>query len=287
MKLRNNVAVVALGTALWSAPASAIDFNNVFGDNIFNDTAGVFTEMLDTFMPGVTNIRLGFGPAVGPEFEGGDHYKTGGAALISLRYRDILEIDNNNLRINVFGREGWLRSENFSAGPLVKLDFGRDEKDALELTGLGDVGTSLELGVFAAYTMGPARYRVKLRQDVAGGHSGFLIDGDITLAVYRSEDMSVAARISSTWASSDYMNAYFGVTAAQSAASGLAVFAASSGIKDVTLSTGGEYRFTDRWSLALNASFSRLMSDAKKNPLVSTRGSATQYGVGVFAIYTF
>ncbi|MDX2223158.1 MAG: MipA/OmpV family protein [Rhodospirillaceae bacterium] len=287
MTFKRKLCAAAVASAAWSAPAHAIDFGGVFGDNVFSDTAGIFSEMLDTLMPGVTNVRLGLGPAWSPRFEGSDNYKVRAAPLISLRYRDLIEIDNNNLRVNILGRGNLLDSANFSAGPLVKVDFGRDESDSIDLRGLGKVGTSLELGVFGAYTAGPARYRLKFRQDVTSGHSGLLIDADVTLAVYRSDTFAVGSRLSTTWASSDYMNSYFGVTAAQAAASGLAVYRAGSGMKDVTLSAGGEYRFSERWALVLNGSVSQLLSDAKNNPLVDTRGSPTQLSLGAFAVFTF
>jgi outer membrane scaffolding protein for murein synthesis (MipA/OmpV family) len=87
----------------------------------------------------------------------------------------LVQVDNNRIRVNVFGSDSLFRSDNFKAGPLVKLDFGRDENDNPDLTGLGNVRTSIEFGLFASYTIGPTRLRIRGQQDMASGHSGMSI----------------------------------------------------------------------------------------------------------------
>lgn len=285
--MRKSLLMAVVAAAVVTAPARADVLNNMFSDQIFTDTAGAFTDLIGTFMPGVTNLRIGLGPVYGPKFEGGNNHDIDVAPLISLRYRDIVEVDNNNIRINVIS-SGLLNTDNFKAGPLIKLDFGRDESDApVELLGLGNVGTAVELGAFASYATGPLRYRVKFRKDVASGHEGTLVDFDISAALYRSDSMALGSKISTTWANKRYARSYFGVTAAQSVTSGLAVYTPGSGIKDVTLTFGGEYRFTPAWAVVGNAGFSRLLGATKRSPLVRTRGSADQYSLGTFLVYTF
>jgi len=63
----------------------------------------------------------------------------------------LIQIDNNNIRINVLGSDTLHRSKRFKAGPLLKINFSRDESDNADLSGLGEVGTSLEIGVFSVY----------------------------------------------------------------------------------------------------------------------------------------
>jgi len=279
-------ATAALSLAI--APAQAGPLGGVFVDvdQVFTETTGMFTDLIGTFMPGVTNIRLGLGPVLGTKYEGDGTYRVAVAPVLSLRYRDIVEVDNNNVRINVIPKD-LFNTSNFKAGPLVKLDFGRDESDSLDLTGLGNVGTSVELGVFASYSVGPLRYRVKFRKDVASGHSGTLGDIDLSLALYRSENAAYGARLSTTWASKRYTRAYFGVTTDQATLSGLAVYTPGGGFKDVTMTIGGEYRLTRSWAIVGNAGYSRLLGEIKKSPLVSTRGSANQFSAAMFAVYTF
>jgi outer membrane scaffolding protein for murein synthesis (MipA/OmpV family) len=281
------VAAAALCGAL-AGETRAQSLGGLFADDLFTDATELVSDLMDTFMPGVTNVRLGLGPVVGPDYEGSDGYDANVAPLISLRYKDLIQVDNNNIRVNLFGEDGALwKSTNFRAGPMLKLDFGRSAKDSPDLTGLGNVGTAVELGGFVSYATGPLRYRLRLRHDVASGHKGMLADADISLAVYRSKTLSIASRLGTTWASKKYMRSYFGVSAAQAAAAGLPVFAAGSGVKDVTLSVASEIRVTPRWAVVLDAGASRLMGDAKASPIVRLRGSPNQFSAGAYAVYSF
>ena len=76
-----------------------------------------------------------------------------------------------------------------------------------------------------------------------------LVIGDLGVAIYRSDRLAVSGTLITTWADGDYMDAYFSVTAAQSLASSLAVFDATSSLKDVSLAFGANYAVSDRWAL--------------------------------------
>ncbi|MSO99406.1 MAG: MipA/OmpV family protein [Rhodospirillaceae bacterium] len=272
--MRNKLLSATTALCLMSSAASAGSLSNVFADNLFSGATDVVGDLMDTLMPGVTNFRLGLGPAVSPEYEGAKHYNVYAAPLISLRYKNLVEVDNNQVRVNLFGEKGAIwESSNFRAGPTLKIDFDRSEKDSLDLKGLGNVGTSFELGAFASYTNGPMRYRVRVRQDVASGHKGMLSDLDVSLAVFRTKTVTVGSRLGTTWVSKKYMTSYFGVNATQARASGLPVYTAGAGIKDVSLSVGGEMKVAERWAVVVNGGYQRLLSKAKSSPLVRLRGS--------------
>src|SRR5690606_6942557 len=116
-----------------------------------------------------------------------------------------------------------------SAGPVVRVDFGRDEDASTDLTGLGNVGTSIEVGAFVAYVGGPARYRLRVVQDIAGGHEGAQAMADVSLAVFRSSTLVTAANLSTSFGFNKYLDAYYTINATKSAASGLPVYDAGSG----------------------------------------------------------
>lgn len=276
---------IGLAALVLAVSTSSVQAQSVGGllDNV-TDTIGDVTDVL---LPGVTNIRLGLGPVVAPAYEGSDDYKVSATALISFRYRDLIQVDNNRIRVNVFGSDSLFASENFKAGPLLRVDWGRDESDSPDLLGLGDVGTGLELGVFASYTAGPTRARIRIQQDVLSGHSGMQIIGDLGVAIYRSDRLAVSGTLSSTWVDGSYMESFFGVDATQALASGLPAFTATSGIKDATLSFGANYKVSDQWALVGNAGYSKLMGDAKNSPIVSIQGSSSQFIGGLFAVYSF
>ncbi len=276
------IAIASLALVLTASPAHA---DIVDGEVIaITDT---ITDITDAVLPGVTNIRLGLGPAISPEYEGSDDYDIGIKPLISFQYRDLIVLDNNNIRINLFGADGLFRSESFKAGPLLKVDFGRDESDSPDLAGMGDVGTGIELGLFASYTIDQTRARIRWVQDVTGGHSGMKFIGDIRTFIYKSDKLAVIGSVISTWADNDYMQSYFGVTVQQSQRSGMSEFNAGSGVKDATLALNANYSINNHWAFLANIGYSRLLGDAKNSPLVDVRGSADQFSAGVFAVYIF
>lgn len=280
--MKHLTGLAAFTLALWTGSVQAQSIDGLL-DSV-TDTIG---DVTDVVLPGVTHIRIGLGPVVAPAYEGSDDYKVKAAPLISFRYKDLVRVDNNRIRVNVFGSDSLFGSENFKAGPLLRLDSGRDESDSPDLAGLGDVGTGLELGVFASYTAGPARARIRVQQDVISGHSGMQIVGDLGVAIYRSSKLAVSGTLSSTWADSSYMDSFFSINAAQALASGLPAFTATSGLKDVGLAVGANYQVSNQWALVANAGFSKLLGDAKDSPIVAIQGSSSQFIGGLFAVYSF
>ena len=247
----------------------------------------IISDITDVVVPpDVTNIRIGLGPVFSPDYEGSDDYKVRFKPLLSFRYRDLIHLDNNHLRINLSIKDRGDRGR-FNAGPIVKIDFGRSKSDNPDLAGLGKVGTSLELGAFASYTVGAYRARLRLQQDVTSGHSGTMLAGDVRVILNRTGRLVTIGSINTTWADSAYMDTYFSVNEVQSLASGMPVFNAGSGVKDIRLAIGANLDITRAWALAGNVSYTRLLGDAVNSPMVELRGTANQFVSGLFVIYSF
>ena len=256
-------------------------------DDMLGSVTDSISDLTDEILPGISNIRVGVGPEYSPDYEGADKHVVSIAPLISLRYRDIVQVDNNRIRVTILGSDTFISSESFKAGPSLGLNFGRDEKDSSNLTGLGDVGTSIELGAFVSYQVGPTRARLRVRQDVASGHSGMKIIGDFRVLLHKTDKMAIVTTVSGTWVDNNYMDAFYSITAAQALASGLPEFDASSTFKDINISVATNYQFTDRWSFVVTGGYRKLLGDAKDNPLVSLRGDADQIFGGVFAVFSW
>ncbi|MEX2352713.1 MAG: MipA/OmpV family protein, partial [Gammaproteobacteria bacterium] len=254
-----------------TAPAQVID-----SDAVVSAVTDTLTDVTDSFLSDIHNARIGLGPVASPDYDGSDDYKLSIKPLLTLRYRDVVQIDNNRLRVFVVGSELMVPSEKFKAGPLLKIGSGRDESGNTDLAGLGEVGNSIELGVFASYETGPAQLRLRLQQDIANGHSGMMIIGDVQVGFYRTDKMTIIGSISLTWANENYMESSFGVNGAQSVASGLPVFNAGSGLKDIRGGFGANYNISEYWSILGFAGYARSLGDANDSPIVTLRGSANQ-----------
>ena len=95
------------------------------------------------------------------------------------------------------------------------------------------------------------------------------------------------AAVGATWADDDYMKSYFGIDAANAAASGLDQYSADEGFKDVNFGGALTYRFLERWSVSVVGTYARLLDDAKDSPIVDDVGDANQFFGGTLINYPF
>ncbi|MCC6915593.1 MAG: MipA/OmpV family protein [Rhodospirillaceae bacterium] len=280
---------LAMGALFASSPAKAQSFSlNEFATGM-TDT---LQSAIDLLPQDITNIRLGVGPSIAPHYEGDDRYHIGVIPAVSLRWRDLVEVNNNEVRIIAFKKllnadGGEVGGGNLRFGPTVSIDFGRDEDVSADLRGLGSVGTSMELGAFVAYTQGPMRLRARARHDIVDGHGGGTLRLDAAYTVFQAAPVALGVNVSSTWATGDYMRSYFGISPAQSAASGLPAFDPGSGFKDVGAEVNANYIFASQWAVVTNVGYKRLIGGASGSPLVRQRGSANQLAFQTFLVYSF
>ncbi|MGE4248415.1 MAG: MipA/OmpV family protein [Parvibaculaceae bacterium] len=224
---------------------------------------------------------MGGGGAYVPDYEGSDDYELQPFPFVSIVYDDLVFINGPSLGVNLVDIEG------LRAGPIARYSFGRDEDDNNALDGLGDTDDSIELGGFVNYSVGIWSAGLTVVQDVAGGHEGLLAEASTGLNVPLTEDLTSSLEASATWASSDYMETYFGVSPGQSARSGLRQFEADAGFKDAAVTLGLDYRITESIGVSGRAQYKRLLEDAADSPIVDDEGSADQFFGGLFLTYRF
>lgn len=228
------------------------------------------------------DLQVGGMVFVAPKYEGSKDYQVmgfpfiapaGGSGFVQFRGPD-------DLRFRVINTNG------FEAGPLIGWRFGRDDTDSFRLRGLGDVDGGLVLGGYAGYRAGPLMPFVSYHHQVTGDDSGGVIRFGAELTSKLPAGISLTTTLGASYASSDYMDAYFSVTPAQSLASvaGLRPFDADAGIKDVYLGFSADVPLAERWTLRLNARYSRLLGDATDSPIVE---SENQFSGGLGVTYRF
>jgi outer membrane protein len=127
-----------------------------------------------------------------------------------------------------------------------------------------------------------------MAQDVADAHKGLLatLSGGYTFLL--SDVTSVALNLSSTYASSNYMETYFNAGPYYVPSFGmLYAYKADAGIKDVSAAIIGRYRIDHNWGLLGAVRITELSSGAADSPVVKNGGSSSQKLIGVLATYTF
>ncbi len=236
---------------------------------------------------------LTFGAGVGAtnDYEGSDEFQA--VPLVSFEYvgrRFSVKSRGIGLEADV------IPSPKLQFGPIVSYRFGRDEDvDDRAVAALPEVDDSLEVGMYAATGVpmtalgiedpGVVFARGSFVHDILDGHDGFLISGSVGVTRPLAEDLKGVLSVSTNYASDAYMNAYFDVTPAGAAASGLSRFDADGGFKDVGVSAVLSYAFTDSWSLSVIGAYTRLLGDAASSPVTADAGSRDQFFGGLSINY--
>lgn len=224
-------------------------------------------------MPDGVRVTLGAMAVVAPKYEGSSSYELtalpifkltamGGGTWDALGRFDVKALDDVSFAV--------IQHNGFAAGPLVGIRLGRSESDSSRLTGLGDIDGGLVAGGFVKYTPGPLYLRASLRQQVTGDDTGLIV----RLAAGAEREIAprllVKAEASLDIADDTYMHSFFGVTALQSARSGLRTFDAGAGAKSASATVWTEYAIDADWTLYASAGYTRLLGDAVDSPIVES-----------------
>jgi outer membrane protein len=225
------------------------------------------------------NIFLGAAAVSTNTYEGTDSYRVRAAPFFLINYRDELFIGPLELTWKAIDWNG------LRAGPVVGVLGGRRQDLNSRLNGLGDVPASFAAGVFANYRLDHFELGTTFRQAVTHSSNGWL--GLVQLE-YQTALMTPRLRLSAgpevQFASRKYEQTFFGLTAAQSADSGLAAFSPPGGVKDFGVHATLTYAYTKHLVLRLFADERWLGSDITGSPIVT---STTETLVGVGFAYHF
>lgn len=233
----------------------------------------------------VWDVALGGGPLVTWAYPGAATMVVRPIPYVSIDYKDIVEFDSlDGLRINAIRRGG------FTAGFAGQYRWGRDTRDMPGFQrGLGKVYDTIELGGFAAYEWGPLSIDALLTRDVLGVHDGVVFESHADLSIplgdpALQQGFQIGPFVEVT--SGSYARKFFGVSATQSATSGLPTYRASGGLDQVGIQISGNMNLTRQWWLRGFASYGWLQGDAAGSTIVRDGGSREQIAGGVFLVYT-
>jgi outer membrane protein len=173
------------------------------------------------------------------------------------------------------------------AGPVLQVELGRHVKHDPALTGLGNVGATAEIGGFVDYWPVPwLRARVELRQGF-GGHHGIVSDETVDAVVPVGPQWTLSGGPRMTIASRQANDPYFDINAAQSAATGLPVYDAGSGIRSLGAGAQARYQWNRRWASHGFIEYTRLVGGVGASPVVMDRGAPDQGMIGFGTTYSF
>jgi MipA family protein len=176
------------------------------------------------------------------------------------------------LGFNLLGDEqDWLRMS-------LRVDSGRRSKGVPGLMGIDDVPRTLrmrlsgQVSLPGAWALTPAVHIDLLNRGV--GHT---LQLDLSRRWALTPRAKLDVHMGFTWGTGQYMNSYFGVTAAEALASRYASYHATAGLRDVRASVGLHYEINPRWVATINTGLQHLVGPAARSPITQ---STTLWGLG-------
>jgi outer membrane scaffolding protein for murein synthesis (MipA/OmpV family) len=222
------------------------------------------------FEPDLPRFRtiLGLASELQPAYDGSRAYRVEGGPVINAYYRDVAFISTGDgIGYN------FLRGDHFQVGVSMTYDLGRKvTQDYANLHGMGDISPAPVAKLFGSWVISrklPLILRVDARQFIGGARGAV---GDI--AVYTplpgsSKTFVMFAGPSVTLATHHYMQALYGVTPQQSAASGHPVYEIR---HDGTSAAGVGFSATkfigEHWLLNLDAAINQIRDTPSRSPIV-------------------
>jgi outer membrane scaffolding protein for murein synthesis (MipA/OmpV family) len=242
-------------------------------------------------------FTLGIGAAATPEFEGSKDYRIIPVAAVRGQYHGI-EIMSRGayLYVDFIPRTGKL---DFDGGPAIGARFGRNDhlKDPI-VDLLPTRKTAIEVGAFAGVGVhgltNPYDHlalRVDVLTDVANAHKSTVFGPSLEFSTPLSRRTYASANLGAEFVSAKFNQYYFGITPADSLASGLPAYAPGGGMKNWKAGLMLNQSITGDLLGGLSvfgfAQYSRLVGDARRSPIVTMRGSPNQWIGAAGLAYTW
>jgi outer membrane scaffolding protein for murein synthesis (MipA/OmpV family) len=212
-------------------------------------------------------ISLGGGVASVPRYEG--------AATNRLRAVPLLEMSNGHFFAGTSRGIGYNFSDDKSVQYGLRVTMAQRRKQSFDahLNGMGDIAAAAELGGFVNARFAPWY----VTSSIAGSSRGsrFELGGGYELTLSAADQLR--AGLEMNWGNGKYMQTYFGVSAAQSAASGgvLTAYNATSGVKDYSLKLNWMHSYSKEWFSNAGLSLKQLSGGAKSSPLTMRNSANT------------
>jgi MipA family protein len=228
--------------------------------------------------PAETAIRAGAVVISGQSYQGASKQRTSALPGIFLHTSSGFFADPLNGVGYSFEPQGSL-----VYGLRANLETGRSVE--VTLPGFEKINARANPGAFANYTVNDKlTLRSALRLGMGEGADGSLLHLGGSYKVLQAGFFGVSLNASLKYADNNYMQSYFGVTPAQSAASGLKTYQPAAGFASAKVGLTAATPLSREIFVFANLSVQRLMGDAANSPIVKKK---TQPAAFVGAVYSF
>ncbi|UAN33635.1 MipA/OmpV family protein [Enterobacter sp. JBIWA005] len=233
-------------------------------------------------------LTLGGGVDVGPRYSGSDKTRVSAAQVVDYSMENGFFIGTTR----GIGYGNNIGNLDYSAA--LSYRIGRKEKDVSsdsigtgsdELRGMGEIkGSAIVVPGLEYKVTDWLHLQLQAEVPVSERDNGEAVHFGISSPFYTSPKNEVALALTGSWGSDKYMQTYYGVNAAQSAASGFARHDAGAGIYAWSMNLDWTHKLTSRWSVLASAGVTQLTGDAADSPIVQRKKSPTG---GLKVTYSF
>ena len=237
--------------------------------------------------------KIGLGVAMSPDYEGSDdsegspvlfgHYAWDSGRYVALGGTNdagkALRVKANLISSDI--------SPMWELGPVLQYRMERDDVDNNQVDRMEEIDGATELGAFVGFKSGPWAASLTYAKDVSDEHDGAVTDLAGSYKLPMNDRFALTFGASVSYATSNYMDTYFGVNSGNRGSSNLANYSADSGVKDYGLKVVADYQLSQKWGLQGGLNYYRLLNDAKDSPLVDDVGDSSQLSANVAVTYSF
>lgn len=213
-------------------------------------------------------FSAGAAVAYSPRYAGASKKKAMAIPTFDIRYRDWFFINP----FKGIGAEVELL-EGLKGSASIGASFDeRKAKDDARLNGLGDIGVAAATRLEVEYELDKAFIKGKVISRLGSSKGrGTLFEAEVGYNVLASRAGVLALGLEVKAMDNTYARNFFGVSAQQSAASGLPVFNAKSGVAGVGPFVQAVVPVTDRWTFFGRVAYNKLRGDAAASPITVER----------------
>lgn len=209
-------------------------------------------------------IDVGAAAIVGPQFLGTKDYRILPVPYIDIQYKDrfFLNVPQGLGAYVVNTRSGkWGYKLSGAIAP------GFNGRDRTDIPGLPQIDIAIEARAVGEISYGKWSANLTLAQDLGTGHEGFY--ADLSTGYGDRVGQRGFARLSGSlrFADDQYMRSFYGVSAAESVASGLAAYDAGSGLESAGVQLLYAYQLSRRWRASIISEVRFTAGDARNSPI--------------------
>jgi MipA family protein len=229
----------------------------------------------DTLTPaGDLTGRIGLGSQFEPAYPGAHTLHLRPLPDVDLTYKKLFFLTATD-GLGIYA----VNTEMIDIGPSVYFQRGRSQGDSPRLRGMGTIPWAPQARFNGEINAGPVSFGAFIGKDF-GPKQGAVAGLEVSSALPLADRLYALPSISANFGDSRYMQLWYGVSAVQSAITGLSTYRPGASLESVGCELKIAYLLTKNWVAFTRFKLDYLAQAAAKSPVVQRRGQPA-LGTGI------